>query len=113
MSWSAPDWIYSRGETNMTAKTATVFWTVCGFVRVFSRRAPDPTDGVPAGLRGGRNLGPSPEALCLVTVFAWSTPVVRQDFDFRETAIKRDRKRIGELPNKPAIAAKHAEGQEL
>jgi len=55
MSWSAPDWIYSRGETNMTAKTATVFWTVCGFVRVFSRRAPDPTDGVPAGLRGGRN----------------------------------------------------------
>ena len=113
MSWSAPDWIYSRGETNMTAKTATVFWTVCGFVRVFSRRAPGPDRWCASGPKGWAELGPSPEALGLVTVFAWSTPVVRQDFDFRETAIKRDRKRIGELPNKPAIAAKHAEGQEL
>jgi len=39
----------------MTAKTATVFQTVCSFVRVFSRRAPDPTDGVPAGRRGKWN----------------------------------------------------------
>ena len=65
------------------------------------------------GPKGWAELGPSPEALGLVTVFAWSPPVVRQVFDFRETPIKRDRKRIGELSNKPAIAAKHAEGQEL
>ena len=53
------------------------------------------------------------EALCLANVCAGSTPALRQEFDLREAAFKRHRKRIGELPNKPAIAAKHAEGQEL
>jgi len=39
--------------------------------------------------------------------------VIRQDFDLRAAAFETNRKRIGELTNKPAVAAKHAKGQEL
>src|SRR5947208_2485664 len=82
-------------------------FVVCGFVVAFSSRASFPTNRVQAGPAA------SPDTLCLAAVCAGSTPVARHDFDLREAVFKRDRKRIGELPNKPAIAAKHAEGQKL